>query len=118
MCAFLNLILCISFLLNRWLIILFLWISSVREKRPRDEEEFETMAFEGFEAIGFEDFQSLSTSTAATDDRQLVITPSARPQPLPEVKSKTKKKKVDIPPRVTRSKAVKPSSNTRSKRKM
>ena len=56
MCAFLNLILCISFLLNRWLIILFLWISSVREKRPRDEEEFETMAFEGFEAIGFEDF--------------------------------------------------------------
>ena len=91
-------------------------------KRPRDEEEFETMAFEGFEAIGFgagfEDFQSISTSTAATDDRQLVITPSARPQPLPEVKSKTKKKNMDISPRVNRSKAVKPSSNTRSKRKM
>ena len=64
------------------------------EKRPREKEfeEYEAMAYEG--------------------------SPLAPWQPLPEVKIKRKKKKVDIPPRETRSKAVKPSRNTRSKANM
>lgn len=79
------------------------------------------MAFEGFESIRDDEViipvVPLKT-IQPTDDRQLVITPSAPLQPPPEVKSKRNKKKVHIPPRETRSKAVKPSSNTRSKTKM
>jgi hypothetical protein len=79
------------------------------------------MAFAGFESIGDEEVIIPVVPLniiEPTDDRQLVITPSAPRQPSPQVQSKRKKRKVDIPPRETRSKAVKPSSNTRSKTKM
>ena len=105
--------------------LIFVWPSSRttrgNRKRPRDEEEFEAMAFAGFESIGDEEVIIPVVPLKIiepTDDRQLVITPSAPRQPSPQVQSKRKKRKVDIPPRETRSKAVKPSSNTRSKTKM
>ncbi|KAE8790217.1 Mutator-like transposase [Hordeum vulgare] len=113
-------------------------ILSIREKRPREEEtlvepssdaEFETMAYEGFEAIREEEVILSEVPlkiSEPTDDRQLVITCSIRQSstkpPPPEVKvrsNKTKRSKAqNIPARETRSKTVNPSRNTRSKAKI
>ena len=106
---------CICSLLYLWLIISFI---SYREKRPRDEEneDFEAMAFEGFEAIREEE----ETVIAPVVPLKIIpptasgTTPSAPPRPQPQVK----KTKMIIPTRETRSKSVKPASNTRSKSKI
>ena len=110
-----------------WLIILF---TSSREKRPRDEEakDFETIAFDGFDAIREEEERVVVPIVPlpiieSTDDRQMVVefsasgtTPSAPPWPKPQV-TKIKRNK-SISTRETRSKTVKPAANTRSKSKM
>ena len=124
---------CICSLFCLWLIILF---TSSREKRPRDEEaeDFETMAFDGFEAIREEEEGVifpivLLKITEPLDDRQMVVkcsasatTPSAPPRGKPQVKPKIKRnkslKEKSISTRETRSKTVKPAANTRSKSKI
>ncbi|XP_073365744.1 uncharacterized protein [Aegilops tauschii subsp. strangulata] len=110
--------------------------SCSREKRPRDEEaeDFETMAFDGFEAIREEEegviFPIVPLKiTEPIDDRQMVVkcsasgtTPSAPPRGKPQVKPKIKRnkslKEKSISTRETRSKTVKPATNTRSKSKI
>nr|XP_045083495.1 uncharacterized protein LOC120962420 [Aegilops tauschii subsp. strangulata] len=110
--------------------------SCSREKRPRDEEaeDFETMAFDGFEAIREEEegviFPIVPLKiTEPIDDRQMVVkcsasgtTPSAPPRGKPQVKPKIKRnkslKEKSISTRETRSKTVKPAANTRSKSKI
>ena len=122
---------CICSLFCLWLIILF---TSSREKRPRDEEaeDFETMAFDGFEAIREEEevviFPIVPLKiTEPIDDHQMVVkcsasgtTPSAPPRRKPQVKIKRNKslKEKSISTRETRSKTVKPAANTRSKSKI
>ena len=124
---------CICSLFCLWLIILF---TSSREKRPRDEEaeDFETMAFDGFESIREEEegviFPIVPLKiTEPIDDRQMVVkcstsatTPSAPPRGKPQVKPKIKRnkslKEKSISTRETRSKTVKPAANTRSKSKI
>ena len=116
-----------------WLIILF---TSSREKRPRDEEaeDFETMAFDGFESIREEEegviFPIVPLKIIEPiDDSQMVVkcsasatTPSAPPRGKPQVKPKIKRnkslKETSISTRETRSKTVKPTANTRSKSKI
>ena len=124
---------CICSLFCLWLIILF---TSSREKRPRDEEaeDFETMAFDGFESIREEEegviFPIVPLKIIEPiDDRQMVVkcsasatTPSAPPRGKPQVKPKIKRnkslKEKSISTRETRSKTVKPAANTRSKSKI
>ena len=124
---------CICSLFCLWLIILF---TSSREKRPRDEEaeDFETMAFDGFESIREEEegviFPIVPLKiTEPIDDCQMVVmcsasatTPSAPPRGKPQVKPKIKRnkslKEKRISTRETRSKTVKPAANTRSKSKI
>ena len=124
---------CICSLFCLWLIILF---TSSREKRPRDEEaeDFETMAFDGFESIREEEEGVIIPIvplkiTEPIDDRQMVVkcsasgtTPSAPPRGKPQVKPKIKRnkslKEKSISTRETRSKTVKPAANTRSKSKI
>ncbi|XP_073356548.1 uncharacterized protein [Aegilops tauschii subsp. strangulata] len=124
---------CICCLFCLWLIILF---TSSREKRPRDEEveDFETMAFDGFEAIREEE-EGVNFPIVPLKiidpiyDRQMVVkcsasgtTPSAPPQGKPQVKPKIKRnkslKEKSISTRETRSKTMKPAANTRSKSKI
>ncbi|KAE8818385.1 hypothetical protein D1007_03829 [Hordeum vulgare] len=113
-------------------------ILSIREKRPREEEssvepspdaEFESMAYEGFEAIREEEvilFEVPLKISEPTYDRQLFITSSisqsSTKPPPPEVKIRSNKTKLskaqNIPARETRSKTVNPSRNTRSKAKI
>ncbi|KAM3371530.1 hypothetical protein ACQJBY_018765 [Aegilops geniculata] len=110
--------------------------SCSREKRPRDEEaeDFETMAFDGFESIREEEegviFPIVPLKiTEPIDDRQMIVkcsasatTPSAPPRGKPQVKPKIKRnkslKEKSISTRETRSKTVKPAANTRSKSKI
>jgi len=76
------------------------------------------VAYEGFEALRDEEDSEAPVPfriVEPVDDRQIVITP---PPPPPQVKTKRNKKLKHIPLRETRSKAVKPSSNTRSKSKI
>ena len=116
-----------------WLIILF---TSSREKRPRDEEaeDFETMAFDGFESIREEEegvtFPIVPLKIIKPiDDRQMVVkcsasatTPSAppreKPQGNPKIKRNKSLKEMSISTMETRSKTVKPAANTRSKSKI
>ncbi|KAE8812664.1 hypothetical protein D1007_10367 [Hordeum vulgare] len=113
-------------------------ILSIREKRPREEEtsvepscdaEFETMAYEGFEAIRGEEVILSEVPlkiSESIDDRQLVITcsisQSSKKPPPPKVKIRSNKTKLskaqNITARETRSKTVNPSRNTRSKAKI
>ena len=122
---------CICSLFCLWLIILF---TSSREKSPRDEEaeDFETMAFDGFEAIREEEegviFPIVPLKISGPiDDRQMVVkclasgtTPSAPPRQKPQVKIKRNKslKEKSISTRETMSKTVKPATNTRSESKI
>ncbi|KAE8769954.1 hypothetical protein D1007_58366 [Hordeum vulgare] len=110
-------------------------ILSISEKTPTEEEtsvepsshaEFETMAYEGFEAIREEEVILSEVPlkiSEPTDDRQLVITcsisQSSTKLPPLEVNIRSNKTKLskaqNIPARETRSKMVNPSRNTRSK---
>ena len=96
---------------------------------PSSDAEFETMAYEGFEAIREEEVILSKVPlkiSEPTDDRQLVITcsisQSSTKPPPPEVKIRSNKTKLpkaqNIPARETRSKTVNPSRNTRSKAKI
>jgi hypothetical protein len=105
-----------------------------KKKRTRsDDDEFEKLAFDGFEAIMAEEVDvpvipPLNT-IEPTADRQLVMTCSATgsspsgspPPPQPEV-PKNKRNKLNlnsqISARITRSKVVNPARNTRSKKRI
>ena len=116
---------CICSLFYLWLIILF---TSSREKRPRDEEteEFEAMAFDGFEAIREEEEGVIVPVVPLkiiepTDEKDQKKTRSIKVvKPKPQVKIKRIKSlnEKSISTRETRSKAVKPAANTRSKAKI
>lgn len=91
------------------------------EVEPSSDGEFEAMALDGFEAIMAEERDE------PTADRQLVITcsvtgstPSVHPPSQPEVKCKGNKPNIplNVPARNTRSKAVNPALNTRSKKRI
>jgi hypothetical protein len=115
---------CICSLFYVWLVILF---TSSREKRPRDEEteEFEAMAFDGFEAIREEEEGVIVPVDPLkiiepTDEKDQKETRSKVVKPKPQVKIKRIKSlnEKSISTRETRSKAVKPAANTRSKSKI
>ncbi|KAE8804763.1 hypothetical protein D1007_19178 [Hordeum vulgare] len=98
-----------------------------REKRPRDEEteEFEAMAFDGFETIREEEEGVIVPVDPLkiiepTDEKDQTETRSKVVKPKPQVKIKIIKclYEKSISTRETRSKAVKRAANTRSKSKI